>query len=125
MSTEVGAFVKARRLELLMSITELADNSGVSQNTISAIERGYTQPNARTCRKLSDALGITIEAPKRKARGRQGPVTDAFLREYYLKRRWSIRRIANAIQCSYGTTRRYLLAAGIELRTPGRPRGKE
>jgi len=40
---------------------QLEEMSGVSQTTISAIENGRMNPTAGTLRKLSKALGVTIE----------------------------------------------------------------
>jgi transcriptional regulator with XRE-family HTH domain len=39
---------------------ELADESGVSQHTISEIELGRRKPQGRTLRKLADALGVEV-----------------------------------------------------------------
>lgn len=48
---------------------ELADESGVSQHTISEIELGHRKPQGRTLRKLAKVLGVEVrdffeEAPK-------------------------------------------------------------
>jgi transcriptional regulator with XRE-family HTH domain len=41
-----------------MTLSELAEKSGVAANTISEAERGARVPQARTLHKLAQALGV-------------------------------------------------------------------
>ena len=42
-----------------LSVEDLADQTGVGQTTISAIERGASRPTASTVRKLCDTLEVS------------------------------------------------------------------
>jgi transcriptional regulator with XRE-family HTH domain len=50
--------LKAARSRADMTLSELAEKSGVAIDTISAIERGVRVPQARTLHKLAQALGV-------------------------------------------------------------------
>ncbi len=51
---------KLRRLrrQAALSQQELAARAGVTQETISRLERGHTAARGRTLRKLADVLGV-------------------------------------------------------------------
>ncbi|MFT4063866.1 helix-turn-helix domain-containing protein [Paraburkholderia sp.] len=57
-SQRVRDLRKARGFRL----EDLADSSGVSRSTISAIERKETSPTAAVLNRLADALGVTLAA---------------------------------------------------------------
>jgi len=50
--------LKAARSRADLTLSELAEESGVAIDTISAIERGVRVPQARTLHKLARALGV-------------------------------------------------------------------
>ena len=50
--------LREHRRRRLMSIEELAKQSGVSTKTIVETELGRTQPKFRTIRRISEALGV-------------------------------------------------------------------
>lgn len=51
----------ARRLELGLSQRALGQAAGISQQAVSALERGASVPRVATMRRIADALGTTIE----------------------------------------------------------------
>jgi transcriptional regulator with XRE-family HTH domain len=55
-----GPVIREARKALGMSLRELAERSEVDFSTISRIERGVTNPSARTVKALTDALGAAI-----------------------------------------------------------------
>src|SRR5919202_1482169 len=56
----VGRKVRMLRTLKGWSQTKLAEEIGVGQDTISAIERGEHEPRASTLRKLANGLGVDI-----------------------------------------------------------------
>ena len=56
----IGKKLKATRLRNDMTIQELAENSKVSSNMISRIERGLTTPSVEILVKLANAFGMSI-----------------------------------------------------------------
>lgn len=54
----LGDRIKRRRLELLLSQSDLADFTGIAQSTISAYESGRMQPSKKALAKLAEALCI-------------------------------------------------------------------
>jgi transcriptional regulator with XRE-family HTH domain len=50
--------LKAARSRADLTLSELAEKSGVAVDTISEIERGVRVPQARTLNKLARALGV-------------------------------------------------------------------
>jgi transcriptional regulator with XRE-family HTH domain len=50
--------LKAARSRADLTLSELAEKSGVAVDTISGIERGLRVPQARTLNKLARALGV-------------------------------------------------------------------
>lgn len=56
----IGRKLKATRLRNDMTIQELAENSSVSSNMISRIERGLTTPSVEIMVKLANAFGMSI-----------------------------------------------------------------
>lgn len=58
--TLIGKKLKATRLRNDMTIQELAENSKVSSNMISRIERGLTTPSVEILVKLANAFGMSI-----------------------------------------------------------------
>ncbi len=55
------SLLKAWRKHLGISQQQLADKLGVTQGTISQIEKPNSKPQKRTLQKLADAMGVTIE----------------------------------------------------------------
>ena len=53
--------MKAKRIELGMSQTELAKKAGVTRQTIGLIEGGEFNPSIRLCRRICRALGVTLD----------------------------------------------------------------
>ncbi|WCF11757.1 helix-turn-helix transcriptional regulator (plasmid) [Paenibacillus thiaminolyticus] len=54
----IHEFIHSSRIELLMSIQELAERSGVSASHISRIEKGTRRPSPKTLKKLSPHLEV-------------------------------------------------------------------
>ena len=52
----------ARRLELGMTLDELAEIAGCDSRTVQRIEKGYHTPRLRTARGISQALGIELSS---------------------------------------------------------------
>ncbi len=50
--------LKALRSEHVMTLRELADEAGVSKDTIWRLENGYSEAHPSTIRKLAKALGV-------------------------------------------------------------------
>lgn len=57
---KVGARIRALRSERDLSLRGLADQSGVSANAISRIERGESSPTVSSLHRLARALGVHI-----------------------------------------------------------------
>lgn len=53
--------IKELRIRAGMKQTELADAISVSQGTISAYEKGRTEPDIYTMKKLSETLGVPVD----------------------------------------------------------------
>lgn len=56
----IGKKLKATRLRNDMTIQDLSENSGVSSNMISRIERGLTTPSVEILMKLANTFGMSI-----------------------------------------------------------------
>ena len=56
----IGKKLKATRLKNDMTIQGLAEDSGVSSNMISRIERGLTTPSVEILMKLANSFGMSI-----------------------------------------------------------------
>ena len=52
--------MKFRRIELNMSQTELAEQAGVTRQTIGLIEEGDFNPSIKLCIAICKALGVTL-----------------------------------------------------------------
>lgn len=59
---DVGARLKALRLERGMSVNELAASAGVSVGTVSQVERNKANPSVRILEKLRVALSVPLSA---------------------------------------------------------------
>ena len=53
--------IKRLREQRALSLTDLAQATGLSRVTINRIENGKQRPMPRTTRKLADALGVKVE----------------------------------------------------------------
>ncbi len=56
----LGEMLKERRRHKRLSLRDLADQTGVSFNTLSRIERGHV-PDLRTLRRITDWLKVPVE----------------------------------------------------------------
>ena len=54
----IGDKLREARKRALLTQQQLADKSGVGVTTIIRIERNQVEPQARTIRKLAEALGV-------------------------------------------------------------------
>jgi transcriptional regulator with XRE-family HTH domain len=63
---EFGAFVSARRTELGLTQTELAKGAGVTQQTVSSLERGGHSPALDRVVAILDALEADLTIARRK-----------------------------------------------------------
>jgi transcriptional regulator with XRE-family HTH domain len=68
-STSLGATLQAARLARDLSVSALADRSGVSRAMIGKIERGEAQPTAALLGRLSGALGMSLSELVARAEG--------------------------------------------------------
>jgi transcriptional regulator with XRE-family HTH domain len=66
--------LKRLREQQALSLTDLAQKSGVNRITIHRIEKGKQKPMPRTIRKLAEALQVKVEQLNRK--GKPGARTD-------------------------------------------------
>ena len=57
---ELGQAVRARRLELGMSQTELAEKAGMTQSAVSRLEAGGTVPTIGVLERLAAALSADL-----------------------------------------------------------------
>ena len=58
----VARQIRALRERRNLSQRALAEASGLSRNTLSLLERGHTSPTVSTLKRLSNALGVDINA---------------------------------------------------------------
>jgi XRE family transcriptional regulator, regulator of sulfur utilization len=58
----LGATVRAKRLALELSLSDLSDRSGVSRAMLSEIERDLKSPTIRVACQVADALGVPLSA---------------------------------------------------------------
>lgn len=56
----LGEMLKERRRRRRLSLRDLADQTGVSFNTLSRVERGHV-PDLRTLRRIADWLEVPVE----------------------------------------------------------------
>jgi len=56
----LGTILRARRREKRLSLRDLADETGVSPNTLSRVERGHV-PDLRNFQRIVDWLGLPAE----------------------------------------------------------------
>ncbi len=56
----IGKQIKERRLDLKIKQQEVADLSGISINTIVAVERGIGNPRIETIISICDVLGLQL-----------------------------------------------------------------
>ena len=61
MSETLGDRIRIQRARLRMSQGELAKKVGISQNALSAIEAGDTDPRASRIKPLAKALGVSTD----------------------------------------------------------------
>ena len=59
---KLGQSIRYLRIKQNMSQEELGFKSGISTNSISAIERGTFNFKIKTLYKLADSLGVCVEA---------------------------------------------------------------
>lgn len=77
LTLRLAAAVKAARTDRRLSVTELAEHSGVSRAMIGKIERGEVQPTAALLAKLSGALELTLSELIARAEGDEGRLVRA------------------------------------------------
>jgi transcriptional regulator with XRE-family HTH domain len=58
---DIGEHLRAWRYKRGLNQIDLAALSGIGQDTISGLESGKHVPRARTLKKLSDALEVSVE----------------------------------------------------------------
>lgn len=59
-AAKVGAEIRLARKVTGLTQIELAEKSGVPQETISRLERGHSNPTLGTLEKLAKAMGVEI-----------------------------------------------------------------
>jgi transcriptional regulator with XRE-family HTH domain len=69
---DIGARLRAERLERGWSLTDLAERSGVSRAMINKVERGKSSPTASLLGRLSGAFGLTLSTLLARAEGARG-----------------------------------------------------
>lgn len=58
--TDLGAKIRAKRMEQNMSIKQMADRTGLTSGFISQVERNMTEPSITSLRKMSEALDVAV-----------------------------------------------------------------
>jgi len=58
---EIGKIIKAYRINKNISLSELAERSGVSKGMLSQVEKGTVNPTIATAWKIANALGFTLQ----------------------------------------------------------------
>ena len=58
----IGAGVRILRQQRGLTLEELATKSGVSAGYLSMIEAGHRRPALKTCKAISKALGVDVQA---------------------------------------------------------------
>jgi transcriptional regulator with XRE-family HTH domain len=71
LTLRLAATVQAARVDRRLSVTELAEHSGVSRAMIGKIERGEVQPTAALLARLSGALELTLSELIARAEGEE------------------------------------------------------
>src|SRR4051794_39580573 len=69
LSVSLAAALRSARADRRLSVSQLADASGVSRAMIGKIERGDAQPTAALLARLAAALGLTLSALVARAEG--------------------------------------------------------
>jgi transcriptional regulator with XRE-family HTH domain len=59
--TDLGEFIRDQRERSAMSLRKLAESAGISNPSLSQIERGLRRPSAEILKSLSRALSISAE----------------------------------------------------------------
>ncbi|HET9138311.1 XRE family transcriptional regulator [Actinophytocola sp.] len=113
-STSLAEAVQAARLTRDLSVSALADRSGVSRAMIGKVERGEAQPTAALLGRLCGALGMTLSELVARAEGDGGRLVRA-------------ERQPTWTDPETGYRRRAVSAAGgpselVEVELPGRAR---
>ena len=71
LTLRLAAVVQAARVDRRLSVTDLAESSGVSRAMIGKIERGEVQPTAALLARLSGALELTLSQLIARAEGEE------------------------------------------------------
>jgi len=58
---EIGKIIRERRKRIPLSLSQLADMSGVSVTHLSRIERGQRSPSPRTLQRIAEPLGFDLK----------------------------------------------------------------
>lgn len=72
-NSPLGAAVRSGRVRADLTQAALAEAAGVSDETISRIERGAYEPAVSTLIAIADALGLTLDGLLGGERGRRAP----------------------------------------------------
>nr|WP_255480884.1 cupin domain-containing protein [Quadrisphaera sp. RL12-1S] len=73
----VGARVRALRSQRGLTLSELADATGLSASMVSTVERGRTAPSLGTLARLAQGLGVSVASLFAAAPGEGSPVLRA------------------------------------------------
>jgi transcriptional regulator with XRE-family HTH domain len=57
---QLGSGIRAERLRQGLTLTQLAEQSGLSPSALSQIERGVTDPSISSLRRIASALGVAF-----------------------------------------------------------------
>lgn len=77
LTASLAATLHAARLDRELSVSALAERSGVSRTMIGKVERGEAQPTAALLGRLSGALGMTLSELVARAEGGGGRLVRA------------------------------------------------
>lgn len=79
---DIGTAIRARRLQLNMTLKEVSEKAGLSVGFLSQVERNLTAPSLSSLVTLSNALGVGVEYFLSTPKG-AGLVTRQDSREYF------------------------------------------
>src|ERR1700756_2412907 len=90
MASDIGSFIRAKRENAQVSVRQLAERSGVSNPSLSQVERGLRKPSADVLSQIAKALRVSAEVlyvragmlePSDKSQVRDAIITDTAITE--------------------------------------------
>lgn len=94
----LGKRIQQGRMKKDLTQFALAEDIGVSQNFLGDVERGLKAPSIRTCIKLSNILGISLDTLFAESLELREDTDDVYLTEKQLK---VLKKIAKEIKTNF------------------------